>query len=65
MWRGERGWGAGDKIVTPWFIVLHQIFVYSPNLVPLSFSFFLWEGVADAIMAASSAKSLQGLIQIN
>lgn len=37
MWWGERGWEAGDKNVTPWFIVLHQIFVYSPNLIPLSF----------------------------
>lgn len=37
---GWKGLGAGDKIVTPWFIVLHQIFVYSPNLIPLSFSFF-------------------------
>lgn len=43
---------------------LHQIF-FPPFF--FSFSFFLQGGgaIADAIMAASSAKSLQGLIQIN
>lgn len=41
---------------------LHQIF-----FPPFLFLFFLQGGgaIADAIMAASSAKSLQGLIQIN
>lgn len=52
--------------MTPWFIVLSchrqaHIRSFSPFL-----SFYCGRGViADAIMAASSAKSLQGLIQIN
>lgn len=55
--------GGGDVNVTPWFIVLS----YHRQACIRSFSsfFFFKGGGDDAIMAASSAKSLQGLIQIN
>lgn len=59
--------GGGEVNVTSWFIVpsCHRqacIRSFSPFLF---FFFFARGEIADAIMAASSAKSLQGLIQIN
>lgn len=63
---GERkvwGWGCKcDPVVYSTILPqtgLHQIFF------PVFFFIFFQDGGADAIMAASSAKSLQGLIQIN
>lgn len=70
-------WGEEETNVTSWFIVLscHRQACVRPRTPPKSFRVCvrgrIGDGgvaaaaIADAIMAASSAKSLQGLIQIN
>lgn len=63
----EKKIGGGDVNGTSWFMVLschRQACIRSFPFLCWVF-FFFWGGFADAIMAASSAKSLQGLIQIN
>lgn len=68
--------GGGEVNMTPWFIVLscHRAARIRSffSFFFCSFSFLQGRGgygrggtIADAVMAASSAKSLQGLIQIN